>query len=351
MKAEWLSDARKIPDEVMNYLRPIAVRAVEEKQYSPELVADILEISRSSIYEWLRLYRTGGEAALETRTAPGAPLVITPIMDWWLRQTVLNSTPVDHGYDTVLWTRAILAELLNKHFGICVSEATVGLHLHQLDLSCQVPGYRALEQEPAKVAEFLEVKFPKIQRLAEKMGADIAFEDEAGVKIMTRSGRPWGEVGHPPEVAVSDRRGGYNVLSIITATGELHYSLEKETINGERYVEFLQQIVRDRPRPLIVIADRAPFHKSAEVAKFVRAHRTQLRVFFFPAHSPELNPDEQVWNELKHRQLGKQPIKNKADLKKRIRSILRSLQRKAKKVQSFFQLPNTKYAAIPEAAT
>ena len=29
MKAEWMSDARKIPDEVMNYLRRIAVRAVE----------------------------------------------------------------------------------------------------------------------------------------------------------------------------------------------------------------------------------------------------------------------------------------------------------------------------------
>ena len=61
MKAEWLSDARKIPDEVMNYLRPIAVQAIEEKHYSPELIADILGISRSSIYEWLRLYHAGGE--------------------------------------------------------------------------------------------------------------------------------------------------------------------------------------------------------------------------------------------------------------------------------------------------
>ena len=251
----------------------------------------------------------------------------------------------------VLWTRAILAELLNKHFGICVSESTVGLHLHQLDLSCQTPCYRALDQDQAKVVAFLEVKFPKIQRLAAKMGADIAFEDEAGVGIMTRSGRTWGKVGQPPEVAVSDRRGGYNVLSIITATGELHYSLEAKTINGERYVEFLQQILHGRTRPLIVIADQASFHKSATFCEFVRAHRTQIRMFFFPTHSPELNPDEQVWNELKHRQLGKQPIKNKADLKKRIRSILKTLQHKAKKVQSFFQLPDTKYAAISEAAT
>ena len=116
-------------------------------------------------------------------------------------------------------------------------------------------------------------------------------------------------------------------------------------------MEFLQQSLRGRARPLIVITDKVSFHKSAIVREFVRAHRTQIRIFFFPTHSPELNPDEQVWNELKHRQLGKQPIKNKADLKKRIRSILRSLQRKAKKVRSFFQLPDTKYAAIPEAAT
>ncbi|MBK8754055.1 MAG: hypothetical protein IPL99_21490 [Candidatus Competibacteraceae bacterium] len=54
MKEDWLSDARKIPDEVMNYLRRIAVRAVEEKHYSPELITAIFGISRSCIYEWLR---------------------------------------------------------------------------------------------------------------------------------------------------------------------------------------------------------------------------------------------------------------------------------------------------------
>jgi transposase len=53
MNAEWMLDARKIPDEVMNYLRRIAVQAVEEKHYSPEVAADFLNISRSSIYDWL----------------------------------------------------------------------------------------------------------------------------------------------------------------------------------------------------------------------------------------------------------------------------------------------------------
>ena len=39
MKPNWMIDARQIPDEVMTYLRPIAVCAVNEKGYSPEDVA------------------------------------------------------------------------------------------------------------------------------------------------------------------------------------------------------------------------------------------------------------------------------------------------------------------------
>jgi transposase len=140
------------------------------------------------------------------------------------------------------------------------------------------------------------------------------------------------------------------VLSIVTGEGQWRYSLEENPIDGKRYIEFLQQILRGRTRPLIVIADNAAFHRSAAVRHWVRAHRAQIRMFFFPTHSPELNPDEQVWNEIKHRQLGKQPIKNKLDLKKRLRSALKSLQQKAKKIRSFFQLPDTRYAAVPEPA-
>jgi transposase len=158
-------------------------------------------------------------------------------------------------------------------------------------------------------------------------------------------------VGEPPEVAAAtDRRGGYNVLSIITADGELRYSLAEATIDSERYVAFLQHLLCARTRPLIVIADRASFHRSVVVRQFLRAHRTQIRLFFFPTHSPELNPDEQVWNEIKHRRIGQRPVKNKIDLKKRLRSALKSLQHKAERIRSFFHLPETRYAAMPAAA-
>ena len=233
-----------------------------------------------------------------------------------------------------------------QRFGIWVSDSTVALHLHRMKLSGQVPCYRAQEQDPDQVDDFLDHKFPMIQKLAEKIGADIGFEDEAGVGVMTRSGRTWGEVDDPPVVPVVTQRGGYHVLSIITATGESHYAVEEQSIDGERYVEFLQKVLRERTRPLIVIADNASYHRSAEVRQFVLEHRKQIRMFFLPTYSPELNPDEQVWNEIKHRKLEKQPIKSKFDLKRRLYAELESLQQKVERIKSFFQLPDTRYAAI-----
>ena len=55
----------------------------------------------------------------------------------------------------------------------------------------------------------------------------------------------------------------------------------------------------------------------------------------------------QVWNEIKNNKLGKQPIKNKRDLKKRLYSALHSLQRHSERIRSFFQLPDTLYASMP----
>jgi transposase len=343
-------DARKIPDEVMNYLRRIAVQAVEEKHYSPEVAADFLNISRSSIYDWIHHYREEGEDALETKKAPGAPLVITPEMDQWLRKIILTSTPEGHGYDTVLWTLEIMVDLLKKQFGVWVSDSIVALHLHEMKLSSQVPCYQARQQDPQKVEDFINHKFPLIQRVAERMGADIAFEDEAGIGIRTRSGRTWGEVNKTPVVTVNKQRGGDNVLSAITAAGELTFDIEEKSIDGKRYIEFLEKLLAGRTRPLIVIADNATFHRSKEVREFVRGHRHQIRMFFFPPYAPKLNPDEQVWNQIKHRNLEKEPIKNKSDLNRRIDGLLRSLKEKADKVRSFFQLNDTKYAAIPEPA-
>lgn len=341
---EWLDDARKIPGEVMGYLRKIVVRAIEEKHYSPEAISDIFGIDRTAIYRWLRRYQEEGYIGLDTRESPGAPPIITTNMEEWLKETVLHSTPMDFGYDTILWTRDILAELLHAEFKINVTGRAVSNHLRNIGLSPQKPWFRPHEQNKEDVDRFVNDTFPRIQRLAIKIGADIAFEDEAGIGLRTNSGTTWGEVGKTPEVPASGTRGGYNMLSIVTDSGVLRFSIQDGTINSEKYISFLKQILAGRNRPLILIVDGASFHRSKKVKEFVRAHRKQIRMYFLPAYSPELNPDEQVWNEIKSKRLGRTFKKTKIILRKKLNSAFRSLQNNTARIKSFFQLPHTKYA-------
>lgn len=344
MNVDWLADGRKIPDDVMYYIRVMAVNAVRVLGQSPELIAKAYNFNRPCIYRWLRQYDEGGFAALNSEMPPGAEPLVTAGMDEWLKRTVLNQTPVDFGYDRNLWTCGILAELLKGQFGVTVSASAVRLHLKHLGLTFQKPEYQDVKRDERQIEFFLNEKFPRIQRLAARLGADIGFQDESGVGVMTRHGRTWGLRGETPVVKASMKRGGYNILSVVTAKGDMRYSLREGSIDGEVFIGFLKHLIRGRNRPLVLLVDHATFHGSKPVRDFVRAHRAKLRIFFLPKRAPELNPDEQVWNEIKNNRIGKQPVKDKKDLRKRLYSALGSLQKNAKRVISFFQLPDTKYA-------
>ena len=128
----------------------------------------------------------------------GSNPVITEAADDWMKQAVLNKTPVDFGYDTHLWTCPILVALLLDQFGVKVSDTALRQHLKAMRLICQKPDYQDMARDEGEIAHFFNDKFPRIQRLAEKMEADIAFEDEAGVGVMTRHGRTWGMSGKTP---------------------------------------------------------------------------------------------------------------------------------------------------------
>jgi transposase len=178
------------------------------------------------------------------------------------------------------------------------------------------------------------------------MGAEIAFEDEAGVYLGAQAGRTWGTRGETPEVIATGQRGKFNVLSIVTSEGKMQFSIEADNIDSDIYIAFLERLLAGRKRLLILFVDRASFHTSEKVREFHRAHRRRIRIYFLPRYAPEHNPAEQLWGEIKDKRIGRQPVKNKRDLKKRLYSNLRSVQHKAERILSFFRLPETKYASL-----
>ncbi len=341
-------DGRKIAPEVMFEFRRKAVLAVQSGQ-SPEVVIAALGFHRNCIYEWLARYRAGGWDALQTQPRCGRPRKLTGPMMHWIYDAVTQHNPMQYEFEFMLWTRKLIVRLIKQQFGIGLSETSVGRLLRQLGLTVQKPLYVAREKNAARVAYFLRVKFPQIRRLAQKLGAEIYFEDEAGVSSDHHSGTTWGLRGRTPVVQVtSGSRFRFNMISAVNARGVLRFQVVEGSVGGTEFIAFLQALLHDATRPLILIVDGAGFHRGQKVRAFVRQHRAQLRVFFLPPYSPELNPDEQVWNEIKNNRLGKRSIIGKKELKQKILSALRSLQKHTNRIVSFFHMPDTKY--ILEAA-
>lgn len=331
-----LEDGRALDHKTMEQIRLRAVAAVL-RGHSPELVCEIFGFSRSCIYAWLDSYKKGGWEALRAHWSPGRPSDAEAADKDWLKQTVLESTPEAWGYDTALWTRAILVELLARQRHIQVSDTTVGRYLHELGLSAQVPTWKASEQDPEAVRHFVAEKFPRIVRLAKKIGAEIYFLDESGCRATEHRGRTWGQVGQRPVLESTGQRFGLNILSAVTPEGQLRFKVVEHAVCSQDVIAFLTALLKGAQQPLIVLLDHHSIHFSAAVRAFVRPQRQRLKLFGLPTYSPECNPDEGVWSEVKPHRLGRQSIRDKHDFKAKLLRALYSLQKRTDKILSFFR--------------
>ena len=65
------------------------------------------------------------------------------------------------------------------------------------------------------------------------------------------------------------------------------------------FIEFLKWLITGHQKPVFLIVDSHPVHKSKKVKEFVKTLKGKLELFYLPGYSPELNPDEYVWNHVK----------------------------------------------------
>ena len=337
-------DARSMDRKALEEIRIRAVQQVQAGQ-SPEAVIKALGMARACIYNWLALYRAGGWDALRERKAPGRQPRLTGRQLKWLYNTVTLKSPLQLKFPVALWTRAMIAKLVRDRFGVKLSVASVGRLLAQLGLSCQRPMYVAYEQNPSLVEKWLAEEYPRIRAEAREHRAQIYFGDEAGVRSDHHAGTTWAPRGQTPIVLGTGQRFGLNLLSAISAKGLLRFMVVRGRVGAAQVCEFLRRLMHGARRPIFLILDGHPMHKAKMVANCVAEFGGKLRLFFLPPYSPELNPDEQVWRDLKCNGLGRTEIVDREDMAQKVTAHLENLRGLPKKVRSFFQLPMTRYAA------
>ncbi len=188
-------------------------------------------------------------------------------------------------------------------------------------------------------------EYPRIRAWAREVGAHIYFADEAAVRSDYHAGTTWGIRGQTPVAESSAERYKVNMISAVTPRGHMRFMVFQDKFNGPRFVEFLKRLLHGARSPIFLILDGHPVHRSREVQRFVRATEGRLRLFWLPAYAPELNPDEQVWNHVKPKGVGRAAFSAADEMKALVLALLHALQKSPALIRSFFQLPDTVYAA------
>jgi transposase len=331
-------DGRKLDHRTLEELRIRAVKRVEAGE-SPEAVIKALGFSRARIYDWLARYREHGVDGLRSRPATGRPPRLTGHQLERIYRLVVDKNPRQLKFEFALWTRAMVRDLIRQEFDVRLSEISVGRLLAKLGLSPQRPVRRAYQQDQALVIDWVAKEFPEIKKMAKAEQATIYFGDEASVRSDYHSGTTWAPRGKTPVVTTTGSRFKVNLISAISTKGALHFMATEKNFTAEVFCEFLRRLIDNVTRPVYLIVDRHSVHRSAEVRKFVASTEGKLKLFYLPPYSPELNPDELVWNYLKNHKIGRQSLTTSSDLKERVMNILNSLAAIPEKVASFFRHP------------
>lgn len=339
------TDARRLDHKTLTEMRKRAVASVQNGE-PPASVAAAFGVNERTLYRWLATYRQGGWGRLDARKRGGRPPKLNAAAMRWIYETVATKSPLQLKFPFALWTAAMVQKLIHSQLSIKLSHSSVCRLLNQLGLSAQRPLWRAYQQDPQAVERWQREQYPRIRQRARRRGAQIFFADEAGVRSDFHSGTTWGRRGETPVVSSTGARFGANIISAVSAQGELRFMLTKGRVNAGVFIEFLKRLLVNAPGPIFLIVDGHPAHKAKCVRRFVADQKGRLELYFLPPYSPELNPDEFVWNDLKNNGLGRRALSTVEELRQLTVSHLRRLQKLPRLVASFFHAPTTRYAAI-----
>jgi transposase len=336
------NDDNRLDRVTLEQIRIRVARQVAEEHVPAQDAAAALGLNRSTVYNWALKYRRGGVEALLARPTPGRSPKLAEEHQAQL-YSLIRRDPRTLGFDRALWTRDMVRQLIRQEFGVSLTLAPVGKLLHKLGLSPQRPTWRAYEQDPDAVQRWKTEQYPAIRAEAAEAGATVFFLDEAGISWDEHAGTTWAPVGRTPVVTSTGKHFKINLISAVTARGALRFAVYGDAFRAPVFIDFCRRLMHDAPGPAYLVLDGHPVHRANAVKDFVAGTEGRLRLCFLPGYSPELNPDEWVWKNVKHDRIGPAGLDDERDLVAKARSAMHRLQKLPEVVRGFFGDPDLAY--------
>jgi transposase len=337
-------DGRSFDHRTLEVIRLMAVERVRSGELAASVVASY-GFNRTTIYKWIKAAsRPGiGLKALQAKPVTGRPRSLTPRQEQQVFRWVNGKDPRQYGLDFGLWTRSVVSDLIERKFNVRLGLTAVGELLAKLGLTPQKPLQRAYQRDPEAIEKWRREIFPGIAEKAKAAGGEVYFWDESGFRADAVHGKTWGVKGQTPVVERPGQRQSISAASAVNSKGAFWYCTYQGGLNAELFVALLKKMMRRRMKPVHLVVDGLPAHKTALVKDYVTSTNGLLTLHFLPGYAPELNPDELVWSHMKRTGVARTPLRKGERLSDKIEAQLAAIGKMPQLVRSFFKAPDVAY--------
>ncbi|MCS3672422.1 transposase [Salinibacter ruber] len=277
----------------------VALRAqmisLSARGFSAPEIAQIHDCAEATVYKWIERFDEEGPPGLHDRERDGRSPKIDKEAEEELRR-LLESAPPEEGENGSRWTAPRLARHLKEELGIEVHPETVRRALRRLGFSWTRPRRRL----PPTDGEEYQRRMAKVVEAIGKVGTEttVLFEDETEIKRFPPIRRMWQPVGRQRAVDVPSNNEDFAFYGVVDVLEGGVYAERYPKEISEHTISFLESVLARTTGQVLLIWDQARWHTSQAVSGWVDRH-DRLEVLLLPPRSPETNPIEDLWREMK----------------------------------------------------
>jgi len=340
-------DARTLKISAQQELRERGIK-MRNQGMSYQDIGNILEVHYTTVSTWYAKYKRDGESGIKIQSRgrkEGTKKTLNPTQESQIIKRLIDTTPKQLKFKYVLWTREAVKKLIKHEFGIEMPISTVGKYLQRWEFTSQVPIKRAYERNDANVQKWLAEDYPIIEKQSKEENAEIQWADETACVSLPSIIKGYAPKGKTPVMEHTAKRFKINMISSITNRGKLRFMVYEQNMDADLFVTFLERLITSSDKKIFLILDNLRVHHSKIVKAWVKEHQKDIALFYLPAYSPDLNPDEYLNNDFK-RNVNKENIPiNKKELTVNTENFMSMLSKNPQRVANYFKHEKIAYAA------
>lgn len=248
---------------------------------SPELIAQTLRISVSSVYQYITDYEKENRTQHDTRGGS-----VSKLNEEQTKELIEHLETVTYLSAKEIWN------YVRKRYGVEYTTQGMTYWLKENGFVYKeplaVPGKLDVEKQEAFINKYEELK----ANLAED--EKIYFIDAVHPAHQSQAACGWIKKGEVKTLPTTNKQKRLHFIGALAVEGMEIVAQEYKTVNGENMVEFLKDLERSCSASKIhIISDNGRANKNKLVQEYLK--NSKIQIHYLPPYSPNLNPIERLW--------------------------------------------------------